>query len=149
MDALGARNRQPRTSERGRHGSPTGTRLGRYEVLAALGAGGMGDVYRARDTRLDREVAVKILPDAVASDRDRLARFEREARALARIEHPNILAIHDIGEEPVGDRRTTTFAVTELLTGETLGSRLAHETLAWRRAVWWRRHRLRRPPPAW
>ena len=113
----------------------TGTRLGRYEVLAALGAGGMGEVYRARDTRLDREVAVKVLPDAVASDRDRLARFEREARALARIEHPNILAIHDIGEEPAGDGRTTHFAVTELLTGETLGGRLAHETLAWRRAV--------------
>ena len=112
-----------------------GTRLGRFEVLAPLGAGGMGEVYRARDTRLDREVAVKVLPDAVAADRDRLARFEREARALARIEHPNILALHDIGEAPAGERGTTHFAVTELLTGETLGSRLARERLSWRQAV--------------
>ena len=112
-----------------------GARLGRFEVLAAIGAGGMGEVYRAHDTRLDREVAVKVLPDSVAADPGRLARFEREARALARIEHPNILAIHDIGEEPVGEGRTTHFAVTELLTGETLGCRLAHEKLSWRRAV--------------
>ena len=112
-----------------------GTRLGRFEVIGSLGAGGMGEVYRARDTRLDREVAVKVLPDALAADRDRLARFEREARALARVEHPNILALHDIGEAPAGEGGTTHFAVTELLTGETLGSRLARERLSWRQAV--------------
>jgi serine/threonine protein kinase len=71
-----------------------GTRLGPYEVVALLGAGGMGEVYRARDTRLDRDVAIKILPETVGSDPDRLARFEREARAVAALSHPGILAIH-------------------------------------------------------
>ena len=114
-----------------------GTRLGRYQVVGALGAGGMGEVYRARDERLDRDVAVKVLPEAVSADADRLARFEREAKALARIEHPNILTIHDFGQEApaTGASRATYFAVTELLTGETLRSRLARERLAWRRAV--------------
>jgi len=116
-------------------GLTPGTRLGRYEVLSALGAGGMGEVYRARDARLDREVAIKVLPESVATAPDSLARFEREARALARTEHPNILTIHDIGEEGIGGGTPTRFAVTELLVGETLGSRLAHETLSWRRAV--------------
>ncbi len=111
-----------------------GTRLGPYEIHSAIGAGGMGEVYRARDERLGREVAVKVLPEAVAGDRDRLARFEREARALARLEHPNILTIHDIGEQPAA-AGVTHFAVTELLTGETLGHRLARERLSWRRAV--------------
>jgi serine/threonine protein kinase len=97
----------------------------------------MGEVYRARDARLDRDVALKVLPDAVAGDADRLARFEREAKALARIEHPNILTIHEFGHEaPAGvGGRATYFAVTELLTGETLSSRLARERLSWRRAV--------------
>ena len=75
-----------------------GTRLGPYEVLSSLGAGGMGEVYRARDTRLGREVAVKIIPEALAGPQA-LERFEREARAVAQLSHPNILAIHDFGRE--------------------------------------------------
>src|SRR6185295_7009419 len=90
----------------------------------------MGDVYRARDERLGRDVAVKVLPEALAGDADRLGRFEREARALARLEHPNILAIHDLGRD--GD---VSFSVTELLSGETLRSRLTRERLSWRNAV--------------
>src|SRR5271155_5361183 len=73
-----------------------GTRLGSYEILAPLGAGGMGEVYRARDTKLDRDVAVKILPDAFAQDPERLARFEREAKVLASLNHPNIAHIYGI-----------------------------------------------------
>ena len=116
---------------------PPGARLGRYEVVAPVGAGGMGEVYRARDARLDREVAIKVVPEEVSADAERLARFEREAKALARIEHPNILTIHDFGEDTpaAGGARATHFAVTELLTGETLRARLARERLSWRRAV--------------
>ena len=80
--------------------------LGHYRLLDLVGAGGMGEVYRARDERLDRDVAVKVLPETVASNPERLARFEREAKALARIEHPNILSIHDFGSEPSGAART-------------------------------------------
>jgi len=114
-----------------------GTRLGHYQILTPVGAGGMGEVYRAHDPRLDREVALKVLPDAVATDADRLARFEREAKALARIEHPNILTIHEFGHDapPGSSGRATHFAVTELLIGETLSARLARERLSWRRAV--------------
>jgi len=96
-----------------------GDRLGRYEILEPLGAGGMGEVYRARDRELDRDVAVKVLPEAVARDPDRLARFKREAKAVAKLSHPSILEIYDFGQE--GD---VTFAVTELLEGEDLGERL-------------------------
>ena len=71
-----------------------GTRLGAYEILSALGAGGMGEVYRARDTKLDRDVAIKILPEAFALDADRVARFQREAKVLASLNHPNIAIIH-------------------------------------------------------
>ena len=74
-----------------------GTRLGTYEILAPLGAGGMGEVYRARDKKLDRDVAIKVLPGAVAADPDTLARFEREAKAVAALSHPNILSIFDFG----------------------------------------------------
>jgi tetratricopeptide (TPR) repeat protein len=111
--------------------------LGHYRVMDLVGAGGMGEVYRARDERLDRDVAVKVLPEAVSADPDRLARFEREAKALARIEHPNILTIHDFGQESPsgGGSGATCFAVTELLAGETLTERLARERLSWRRAV--------------
>ena len=77
----------------------TGRRVGPYEVLASLGAGGMGEVYRARDTRLDRDVAIKVLPTAFAKDADRVVRFEREAKAVAALSHPNILALHDIGTD--------------------------------------------------
>jgi serine/threonine protein kinase len=96
-----------------------GTRLGPYEIQLAIGAGGMGEVYKARDTRLDRTVAIKVLPDAFAQDADRLARFEREARAVAAISHPNILDIHDVGSD-----NGRTFVVTELLDGHTPCERL-------------------------
>jgi TolB-like protein/tetratricopeptide (TPR) repeat protein len=97
----------------------SGIRLGPYEIVAALGAGGMGEVYRARDLKLDRDVALKALPESVASDPEALARFEREAKSVAALSHPNILAIFDFGKE--GD---VTYAVTELLEGETLRERL-------------------------
>src|SRR5437868_7989576 len=108
----------------------TSTRLGPYEIVAPLGAGGMGEVYRARDTRLGREVAVKVLPEPFANDPDRRGRFEREAKAVAALSHPNILAIHDYGTQGV-----ITYAVMELLEGETLRDRLAKGPLAWREAV--------------
>jgi serine/threonine protein kinase len=76
-----------------------GERLGPYEILASLGAGGMGEVYRARDPRLGRDVAIKILPAAFADDPDRLRRFEQEARAAAGLNHPNILAVFDVGQD--------------------------------------------------
>src|SRR6476661_5384115 len=101
-----------------------GTRLGSYEILAPLGAGGMGEVYRARDSKLGREVAIKVLPGRVASDPDALARFEREARAVASLSHPNIMAIFDFGTQD-----GVAYAVTELLEGETLAARLARGPL--------------------
>jgi serine/threonine-protein kinase len=107
-----------------------GTRLGPYEVNAPLGAGSMGEVYRARDARLDRDVAIKVLPEAVAGDPHRLARFEREAKAIAKLSHPNILGIFDFGRE--GE---ITYAVTELLSGETLRSQLRSGRLPVRKAV--------------
>ncbi len=96
-----------------------GDRLGRYEILGALGVGGMGEVYRARDTELDREVAIKVLLEAVAQDPDRIARFEREARMLASLSHQNIATLHGL-EEHEGQR----FLVMELAEGETLAERL-------------------------
>ncbi|HVQ54053.1 MAG TPA: protein kinase [Thermoanaerobaculia bacterium] len=107
-----------------------GTRLGAYEILAPLGAGGMGEVYRARDTKLDRDVAVKVLPQAVAGDPDTLARFEREAKAVAALSHPNILSIFDFGAHD-----GVAYAVMELLEGETLRSKLAGGAIAPRKAV--------------
>src|SRR5256712_7343950 len=97
----------------------TGTRLASYEVVAAIGAGGMGEVYRARDTKLGRAVAVKVLPDALAADADRIARFEREAKALAALNHPHIAALYGMEES---DGRH--FLVMELVEGETLAERL-------------------------
>ncbi len=96
-----------------------GTHLGPYEILSQLGQGGMGVVFRARDTRLDREVAVKVLPRNLSEDHDALARFEREAKAVAALSHPNILAIHDFGQE-----EGSVYAAMELLEGETLRQRL-------------------------
>ena len=96
-----------------------GSRLGPYEIVSPLGAGGMGEVYKARDTKLNREVAIKVLPERLAGDPDALQRFEREARAVAALSHPNILAIHDFG-----DQDGTAYAVTELLEGKTLRERL-------------------------
>ncbi len=83
---------------------PPGTRLGPYEIVAPLGAGGMGEVYRARDTRLGRDVAIKVLPAEFAADPERLRRFEQEARAVAALYHPNILAIHDVGSTSLSFR---------------------------------------------
>lgn len=107
-----------------------GSWLGPYEVLAALGAGGMGEVYRALDHRLDRVVALKILPTGVAGDPDRLRRFEEEARAVARLSHPNILTLHDVGAS--GD---VSYVVMELLEGETLRERLRSGPLPPRKAA--------------
>jgi Tol biopolymer transport system component len=107
-----------------------GTHLGPYEIQSALGAGGMGEVYRARDTRLERDVAIKVLPAAFSSDPDRLRRFEQEARAAAALNHPNILAVHDIGIH-----EGAPFIVMELLEGGTLRERLTAAGLPVRRAV--------------
>ena len=96
-----------------------GAKLGPYEILSPLGAGGMGEVYRAKDSRLGREVAIKVLPESMATDTEALARFEREAKAVAALSHPNILALHDIGNE-----NGVAYAVMELLEGETLRARL-------------------------
>jgi Tol biopolymer transport system component len=109
-----------------------GQRLGPYEVLAPLGAGGMGEVWRARDTRLGREVAIKVLPAHLAEDEQALRRFEREARTVAALSDPNILALHDFGNE-----EGIVYAVTELLYGVTLRQRLQSGALPWRRAVDW------------
>jgi TolB-like protein len=107
-----------------------GTKLGPYEVIAPLGAGGMGEVYRARDKKLDRDVAVKVLPQSVAADPDTLARFEREAKAVAALSHPNILAIHDFGNQG-----GVAYAVMELLEGETLRGKLDAGSITQKQAV--------------
>src|SRR4051794_121890 len=107
-----------------------GTRLGSCEILAPLGAGGMGEVYRARDTALGRDVAVKVLPPDFASDPDRLRRFTQEAQAAAALNHPNILAIHHVGTE-----RGAPFIVSELLEGETLRDQLNAGAVPVRKAV--------------
>jgi len=109
---------------------PSGTKLGPYEIQSQLGAGGMGEVYRARDTRLDRIVAVKVLPPSFTADADRLRRFEQEARSVAALNHPNILAVHDIGTHD-----GTPYMVSELLEGETLRERLQGAVLSQRKAI--------------
>jgi len=108
----------------------TGTRLGPYEIVSQLGQGGMGVVFRARDSRLDRDVAVKVLSRDLAEDQDALGRFEREAKVIAAFSHPNILAIHDFGRA-----EGTVYAAMELLEGETLRQRLQHGALPVRKAV--------------
>src|SRR5262245_8256279 len=102
-----------------------GGRLGHYEITDRLGAGGMGEVFQATDTRLARSVAIKVLPEAFAHDPDRLERFEREARALAALNHPHIAAIHGIDED--SGRR---FLVLELVSGQTLSERIARGPIA-------------------
>ena len=107
-----------------------GSRLGPYEILAPIGAGGMGEVWKARDAKLDRNVAIKVLPRSVASDPDTLARFEREAKAVAALSHPNILAIHDFGNQD-----GIAYAVMELLEGETLRGKLDAGPISQKQAV--------------
>lgn len=109
---------------------PPGTRLGPYEIVAPIGAGGMGEVYRARDPRLGRDVAVKVLPASFSSDPERMRRFEQEARAAGLLNHPNVTAVYDIGTVD-----GSPYVVSELLEGETLRARLAGGPLAPRRAV--------------
>src|SRR5262247_3416713 len=105
----------------------TGTRIGSYEIVTALGAGGMGEVYRARDPRLGRDVAIKVLPQTVAADPSRLRRFEQEARAIAALSHPNVLTIFDVA---IGE---PAYLVTELLEGDTLRALLDRGPLLWSR----------------
>ncbi len=111
-----------------------GTRLGPYEVVSAIGAGGMGEVYRAKDTRLDRDVAVKVLPAGSVDNAQAEARFDREAKAIAGLSHPHICALFDVGRLRVDDAsaghgRDLSFLVMELLEGETLHQRLARGPL--------------------
>ena len=107
-----------------------GQTLGHYEILELLGKGGMGEVYRARDKVLDRHVAIKVLPESFRQDSERMARFVREAQAVARLDHPNILAIHDFGSE-----RNVAYAVTELLEGSNLRERLPTKGMEWQKAT--------------
>src|ERR1700758_3025631 len=102
-----------------------GSQLGSYEITALLGKGGMGEVYRARDTKLKRDVAIKILPDEFSRDRDRVSRFQREAEVLASLNHPNIAGIYDL-QESNGSR----YLVLELVEGETLAERMQIGPLA-------------------
>jgi Tol biopolymer transport system component len=110
--------------------SLVGKQISRYEIVEWIGAGGMGEVYRAKDIRLSRDVAIKVLPDHLSRSAEAAARFEREARAVAALSHPNILAIHDFGYE-----QEVCFAVTELLEGETLRARLSRSSLTWRESA--------------
>src|SRR5271167_564235 len=107
-----------------------GTILGQYEIRSPLGAGGMGEVYRAHDARLDREVAIKVLPEYLTSDLERLRRFEQEARAAAALNHPNILAVYQMATH-----EGVSYMVTELLEGETLRGRLRHEPMPLRKVI--------------
>src|SRR5262249_49311723 len=108
----------------------SGTKLGPYEILSPLGAGGMGEVYRAFDSRLGRDVAIKLLPGEYAADPERVRRFEQEAHAAAALNHPNIVAIYD-----VGSRADAFFVVTELLEGETLRRRIGGGGVGARKAI--------------
>src|SRR3990172_3643894 len=101
-----------------------GARLGAYEILSAIGAGGMGEVYKAKDTRLDRSVALKVLPSDLARDPSRRARLEREAKAISQLDHPHICALYDIGAHDGVD-----FLVMQYLEGETLADRLKRGAL--------------------
>src|SRR5215469_631143 len=107
-----------------------GAKLGPYEIVSPLGAGGMGEVYRAKDTRLDRTVAVKILPEHLATNAEARQRFEREARTISSLNHPNICVLHDIGSQ-----NGTSFLVMEFVDGETLESRLQKGPLPVKQAL--------------
>ena len=107
-----------------------GHTLGHYRIVEKIGEGGMGEVYRARDALLDRDVAIKVIHESVAQNIDRLTRFEREARAVAKLDHPNILAIHDFGTDS-----GVTYAVTELLNGENLRQSIPASGMPWQKVV--------------
>src|SRR2546425_13283538 len=109
---------------------PPSTRLGPYEIIAPIGAGGMGEVYRARDPRIGRDVAVKVLPSAFSKDPERLRRFEQESRSAGVLNHPNILAIYDVGSHD-----GVPYVVSELLDGETLRDRIKLGALPPRKAI--------------
>src|SRR3974390_1188256 len=111
-------------------GLTAGTILGQYEIRSPLGAGGMGEVYRAHDRRLDRDVAIKVLPEYLTSDPERLRRFEQEARATAALNHPNILAVYQMATD-----NGISYLVEELLEGETLRERLRHGPVPLRKAI--------------
>src|SRR5438477_11432952 len=106
------------------------TQLGPYRIVALIGSGGMGEVYRARDTRLLREVALKVLPVSFTNDPDRLRRFEQEARAVAALNHPNIVSVHDVGTAD-----GIHYIVSELLEGETLRQRISPSGMPARKAI--------------
>src|SRR5438105_2370079 len=108
----------------------TGTKLGRYEIRSKIGAGGMGEVYRAFDEKLNRDVAIKVLPMSLSPDQDRLRRFEQEAQAAGALNHPNILAVYDVGTHD-----DAPYVVSELLEGETLRERMSGAPLPQRKAV--------------
>jgi serine/threonine protein kinase len=107
-----------------------GTRLGPYQIAAPIGAGGMGEVYRALDTRLGRDVAIKVIPAKLSREPDRIKRFEQEARAAGALSHPNVCAIHD-----VGSHEDSPYVVMELLDGESLHQRLASGPVPLRKAL--------------
>src|SRR5215475_9426994 len=109
---------------------PANTRLGPYEIITSLAAGGMGEVYRARDTRLGRDVAIKVLPASFSDDAERLHRFQQEACAAGALNHPNILSIHDTGAHD-----GSPYVVSELLEGQTLRQRMSGTTLPQRKAI--------------
>ena len=108
----------------------TATSLGPYKIIALIGSGGMGEVYRARDTRLLRDVALKVLPASFTNDPDRLRRFEQEARAVAALNHPNIVSVYDVGAA-----EGVHYIVSELLEGETLRQRITPTGMPARRAI--------------
>ena len=105
-----------------------GTKLGRYEIRSKLGQGGMGEVYLAQDTKLDRKVAIKLLTPDIATDRNRMNRFVQEAKAASALNHPNIITIHEIDETSVGQ-----FLATEFIDGETLRERMRRDRSSWTR----------------
>src|SRR5437899_11117836 len=109
---------------------PCGTKFGRYEIRSKIGEGGMGEVYRARDEKLNRDVAIKVLPASLSQDQDRLRRFEQEAQAAGALNHPNILAVYDVGTHD-----SSPYIVSELLEGETLRERLGGTAQPQRKAI--------------
>ena len=109
---------------------PSGSRLGPYEITGSLGAGGMGEVYRARDSRIDRDVAIKILPADYAANPERLSRFAQEAKTTGSLNHPNLLVIFDLGTH-----EGSPYLVSELLEGETLRERIERGQISTRKAI--------------